>query len=50
MLPQLEAIPPPLRDSERLLVWHEITDEKGRKLKTPISKSGLQLGITTLMQ
>ena len=44
MLPQLEAIPPPLRDSQRLLVWHEITDEKGRKLKTPISKSGLPIG------
>jgi hypothetical protein len=44
MLPQLEAIPPPLRDSERLLVWNEITDEKGRKRKTPISKSGLAIG------
>jgi hypothetical protein len=44
MLPQLEAIPPPLRDSERLLVWNESTDEKGLKRKTPISKSGYAIG------
>ena len=44
MLPQLEAIPPPLRDSERLLVWNELTDEKGLKRKTPISKSGYAIG------
>ncbi len=44
MRPQLEAIPPPLRDSERLLVWNESTDEKGLKRKTPISKSGYAIG------
>ena len=44
MLPQLEAIPPPLRASEHLLVWGEITDKKGRKRKTPVSKSGNAIG------
>ena len=44
MLPQLEAIPPPLRASEHLLVWEEITDKKGRKRKTPVSKSGFAIG------
>jgi len=44
MLPQLDAIPPPLRASEHLLVWEEITDKKGRKRKTPVSKSGIAIG------
>jgi len=44
LLPQLEAIPPQLRDSERLLVWNESTGEKGLNRKTPISKSGYAIG------
>ena len=44
MIVKIRAIPAPLRESGRLLIWKEITDSTARKIKTPILRSGIAIG------
>ena len=44
MIVKIRAIPAPLRESGRLLIWKEITDSTARKIKTPILRSGIAVG------